>query len=1297
MSFDVRNVTQEGIAGSFGLLPQSAGRSTNAPITRHPQETRPTGRKRAKMCESQSSIDELISLDELDGDLKRTTSKTVLNEQQKYADENLFLRYLELDPVDGPDASSAATQRKATGNKNGRTPFTCTKRLSKPPKSGFGFSVVWTHPPRIERVEKGLPADKAGILPGDYLIFVDKHNVVMMPEIDILNLIRSYGSQLTLEIFRRNPSRNGSVPSVKRLSAPLAASMSLGGAAALPATACPNSAPQRRPSTVCSTNTASGEYNRRKLHLPQVTFSAEKQANNPEENRRKAIYQLISKEQQYATGLQFAITRFVSSLAERKDLITPAEHRMLFQNSEELLRITEDILDQLVQDDGEPQVHMLAKTYFSKLQEITTAYKRYCSGIKKADCILANKTKSCNSEFCRFLQAPQIPRRRPDITTFIHKPLEHYREILKLLTTIQSFTKPNHDDLPVINQVVHDLQLTYREITSEAGLMEPLGEGRPLLTVQDLENRIVFTKCKPFVLNKPGRQWIFGGDLTRIEGRNVRQYWTLLFSDLLLFAKASRDRVLFVMEDPIPLNHITDMFFNVRKKDTEFRINVSPEGRTATSPTVHCGPDLSRTPKRSASKKTVILRAPTAELKAVWQNLLQRQIFQLTAGMDGSSVSSPLESPEVPLTTSVVTLQSAESLSMRRQPTPPLDRIERRERDLQQQIDALIELKCTELSKSATNAKCNALHLEHWMKGQLRAGHPPATPDDEPDPVEEWTPEMLRKRSEELRLVDADGNVRGAEPKDARRRDSGGCEETASDLERSPSKSTTTESQITVRSSPLMPETVSVCRKCHKTCLSNNGTINGSSRNLNGCSTKLNKDKNDNEEDDWQAFMLVANPATKLVQIDPFSVPSLPKISVVPATPDSSISKTNSDTKIESAHLHNNNEAERTPDDSPESEEHPYHSLSSSMATLRRFGTVSSLERLASDDCENNEEDEEEEEDCNGIDNEAFNHSVIRHWTLKAGSFVAEKMAFFEDYRSVGFFDRYLRSSDNPVNGEEMQEEETSGGTSGEDIWGTPTSGGEIDDNLYSPGYEDRHSSNGGSLSSDYGDETEIMMDELLMTPPISGAVMRGLLPRRTLEPLIEEECSETSTTSSIESSSEPSASPEQGNEIGSAADTCSAVAANRRADDAGRATPSSAVSTPTTEVPSAAIHRSESYRRIVEAAENEGNEERSVFFFSRFRPAIKFVNIERVPKAKSSKIFEFFNMRKPERRIYETYPEGGHLMRMFDNEDSQSEDSPCKCSPKQLSPRMDKDKQLDRRFWKQLSKRRGSKGNVPA
>ncbi|XP_008201022.1 uncharacterized protein PsGEF isoform X2 [Tribolium castaneum] len=1295
MSFDVRHVYTKDISGSYRLLPQSSGRCQNIPISVEPLDREAEEDCQPIMCESQSSVDEIMSLDGLDNDLKKATNKAILSEQQKYADENLFLRYLELDPTEGPEAIPAAMQRKATGNKNGRTPFTQTKKLTRAPKSGFGFSVVWTHPPRIERVEKGLPAEKAGILPGDYIIFVDKHNVVMMPEIDILNLIRSYGSQLTLEIFRRNAAKNGSVPSVRRLNSTGTCSTT-----GLPIS---SNLVQRRPSTVCSTNTASVDYNRRKLHLPQVTFSAEKASNNQEENRTKAMYQLIHKEQQYATGLQFAVTRFVSALAERRDLITPSEHKILFQNSEEILRVTEDILDNLVHEEG---VHNLIRTYHAKLNEITAAYRRYCSGIKKADCVLANKTKNSNSEFVRFLHTPSIPRRRPDITAFIHKPLEHYREVLKAFTVIQSHTKPNHEDYPVINQLVHDLQHTYREITVEAGLMEPMGEGRPLLSVQDLENRLVFTKCKPFVLNKPGRQWIFGGDLGRVEGRNVRQYWTLLFSDLLLFAKVSRDRVLFIIEDPLPLAHITDMFFNVRKKDTEFRITVTPGGRLASSPTVHCGPDLSRTPKKNTGKRTVILRAPTTELKAVWQNLLQRQIFHVNAGMDGSSFSSPLESPDAPITSSVATLQSAESLSFRRQTPQNINE----NSEMQKQIDALIEHKCKQLSKN-NSGKGNAIHLEKWMKGHLDSD---IADEAELEPLsEEWTEEMLRKRSEELQLIDAQGNVTSRN--DTRRIESRCEDNNLSDHDQSPSKSTTTESQVTVRSSPLVPETVPVCRQCHKNCLpSVNNSVKSARSNNNTENPK--KDENDNkDEDDWRPLLLMGlsaiNPAASLVKLDPFSTP-IPQINVAPPTPESS-TKTGStsdqkqkdgscscrNSRPELNNLELSNEVDISPDDSPQTEEHPYHSLSSSNLTLRRYGTVSSLERLGTDEHEDNWDEryssDEENEERGGIDNEAFYHSSIKSWTAKAGSFVAEKMSFFErlgeDYRSTGrFFERYLKTAETTVNGDDVQEDETSGATSGEEIWGTPTSGGEMEDPLSSPNYEGKQSPYDGSISSDNGDDTELMMDELLMTPPITGAIMRGLLPRRTLEPLIEEDFSESCSPSSSGTPTEPSMSPEQGNGTGDVADKCSTAVENRiETPEMGSAVTTSEA----TAVPK--IHRSESYRKIVEAAEEDYDD--ALGFFDRFKPTVKFINIERVPRAKSAKIFEFFNMRR-ERRIHQTIPEGKQLIKIFSKEGTISDNVPTSYAEKPLSPRRLKDKQMDRRFWKQLSRRRGNKmSNLPA
>lgn len=165
-----------------------------------------------------------------------------------------------------------------------------------------------------------------------------------------------------------------------------------------------------------------------------------------------------------------------------------------------------------------------------------------------------------------FISEPPIPKKRLDITTFIHRPLQHFRDILKLIQMIAQNCPSDSEDSKNFTSVVNELQAAYREITVGGGLMEPLGEGRPLLSLQDLESRLVFTKCKPFTLSVPGRQWIFGGDLSRIDGRSVKQFWTLLFSDIIVFAKVSRDRVLFITDDPLPLSNVVDCCFNVRKK-----------------------------------------------------------------------------------------------------------------------------------------------------------------------------------------------------------------------------------------------------------------------------------------------------------------------------------------------------------------------------------------------------------------------------------------------------------------------------------------------------------------------------------------------------------------------------------------------------------------------------------------------------------------------------------------------------------------------------------------------------------
>lgn len=107
----------------------------------------------------------------------------------------------------------------------------------------------------------------------------------------------------------------------------------------------------------------------------------------------------------------------------------------------------------------------------------------------------------------------------------------------------------------------------------------------------------------------------------------------------------------------------------------------------------------------------------------------------------------------------------------------------------QRQIDALIEHKCKQMSKANSGSKGSAIHLEQWMKGQLGSAQI-VSPDDEPEP-EVWSEEMLKRRSEELQI----GDLQSANI-DIKRNESR-CEEiTLSDQEQSPSRSTTTESQV---------------------------------------------------------------------------------------------------------------------------------------------------------------------------------------------------------------------------------------------------------------------------------------------------------------------------------------------------------------------------------------------------------------------------------------------------------------------------------------------------------------------
>ncbi|KAL4148361.1 hypothetical protein QTP88_002625 [Uroleucon formosanum] len=695
MSFAVKNVLKKEINGTFKLVPQSPGRMPPHSTPAH----RPQDLTVVKTVHCSTDDDEEdIMIDDETTPSNHSVPVKVKSSQKPKKDtlitktgneENKFLQYLELDP---PLSSNK-------DGKSGRTPFTITKRLSKPSGSSFGFSIAWTHPPRVERVECGLPADQADLKPGDYVVFINKTNVVMMAEDDVMELIKSCGNQLSLEVYNKTTTAN------RRRNQPPPRSASTPGVLSLAAAAVSQS----------DTTVSLQEPPRRRFHIPQVTFTSENLSGDMDSQLRW-IHQLLTAEQQFVLCLQFGIGRYLLPLAERKDVLKSKEHAALFQNVQELLRTTEDTLERIIDNDWKMLARNTCKAYVRKIDQINGAYYKYCKGIIHADCVLVEKIR--NPSFLELIKDPPIPDRRPDLITFIHKPLEHYRNVLKCMQLIQINTEHDDEGFEALSHIVHEMQTTYRFITVESGLMEPEVDGKPLLSLNDLEARLVFTRCKPFTLNTPDRHWIFAGDLSRVEGRSVRSYWALLFSDILLFTKVSRDRVLFVTDEPLPLSSITQTQFSVKKKDTEFRLVISNGSDTSSchsSPAMTgCSPlfaDLSGTLSRLPKNKgrVIVLRAPKAELKAVWQNLIQRQIltmeknaFSPDGKCRGQSSSEQPDSPDDLLANSLATLDD----------DVYADR-------LKTFAASLVDERCQRMTKSSTCNKGKALHISQWIKGEL--------------------------------------------------------------------------------------------------------------------------------------------------------------------------------------------------------------------------------------------------------------------------------------------------------------------------------------------------------------------------------------------------------------------------------------------------------------------------------------------------------------------------------------------------------------------------------------------------
>lgn len=84
-------------------------------------------------------------------------------------------------------------------------------------------------------------------------------------------------------------------------------------------------------------------------------------------------------------------------------------------------------------------------------------------------------------------------------------------------------------------------------------------------------------------------------------------------------------------------------YFKFIFSETEFRLTIETNPNFKdTSPTTHCTPDLIKSPLRHSKRRNIYLRAPSEEIKKVWQNLVTQQVFNINSI---SPTSNHIEAP----------------------------------------------------------------------------------------------------------------------------------------------------------------------------------------------------------------------------------------------------------------------------------------------------------------------------------------------------------------------------------------------------------------------------------------------------------------------------------------------------------------------------------------------------------------------------------------------------------------------------------------------------------------------------
>ncbi|XP_045191341.2 uncharacterized protein LOC123548240 [Mercenaria mercenaria] len=558
-------------------------------------------------------------------------------------------------------------------------------------KTGFGFSVIEACPVRVGRVDGASPAEAAGLQPGDIIIRLNKQNVSRSTATSVAKLIKHSSNTMVLELHRPRPVTYEHLEN----------------------------------SPLSSTNTDTCNYgndithnNYRDQSVPQIytlnddedkenEVSIEDQTLYPinphiaslatstplpllarghrtvqtcEVRKQEAIHRLLSLELDFIDLMHAGMQRYSRPL--RHCILSHSHHAALFQNIEKLVTISEyhvkqmhdnapssfiseDDTDTSGSSDNHNFIQSIGLIYQSKVHMLCQAYDLYAKGISAANQLLSELRR--NEDFVRFVRDPPLEGNQPSISTFIYRPVQHVRELYKVIQEVFSNTSTDSSDYNSLKELVEVLQecstnitnyscervesltsltsrdskvsftasMKSRSSSTSCSSASSKGQGHLLQTskgvdheVMKIQDRLVFPSNVPvFQLCQDDRHLIFSGEMFKREGQQWMKIHVYLFTDLILQTVKESDGYLKVIQEPTMLRDIAAMD-SQRQHSTDF--------------VLYCNPRLQDS--RHSGKRKLNFRAPSTEQKMAWKSLVEQRVFAVRGTMDYYSSTSDVSS-----------------------------------------------------------------------------------------------------------------------------------------------------------------------------------------------------------------------------------------------------------------------------------------------------------------------------------------------------------------------------------------------------------------------------------------------------------------------------------------------------------------------------------------------------------------------------------------------------------------------------------------------------------------------------